>query len=165
MTAGAKQAVFNACQALFDEGDEVALFSPYWVSFPEIVRLAGARAARSSRRASKAGGTRTAGALARAATPATRGVILNSPNNPTGAVTPAGEIERILGWCADRGAWLVFDETYDRFLYDGRAARVGRGLPGAPRPGHRDRRGVEDLRDDGLAARLGDRAARTSSPR
>ena len=43
VTAGAKQAVFNVCQALFDEGDDVALFSPYWVSFPEMVRLTGAR--------------------------------------------------------------------------------------------------------------------------
>ena len=45
VTAGAKQAVFNVCQALFDEGDDVALFSPYWVSFPEMVRLTGARPA------------------------------------------------------------------------------------------------------------------------
>jgi aspartate aminotransferase len=118
VTAGAKQAVFNACQALFDEGEEVALFEPYWVSFPEIVRLAGA-APRSVATDLESRWHPDAERLARAATPATRGVILNSPNNPTGAVTSGEETERILGWCRDRGAWLIFDETYDRFLYDG----------------------------------------------
>ena len=52
VTAGAKQAVYNACQVLFDPGDEVAVFSPYWVSFPEMVRLAGARRRLSARRGS-----------------------------------------------------------------------------------------------------------------
>ena len=60
------------------------------------------------------------GARARARRAATRGVILNSPNNPTGAVVDAEELARILDWCAARDAWLIFDETYDRFLYDGR---------------------------------------------
>jgi len=133
VTAGAKQAVFNACQALFDEGEEVALFAPYWVSFPEIVRLAGAEP-RVVETDLEGRWHPDAGRLACAATPATRGIILNSPNNPTGAVTPAEEIERILGWCKDRGAWLVFDETYDRFLYGG-----ARHVSAAAFPEHRDR--------------------------
>jgi len=133
VTAGAKQAVFNACQALFDEGEEVTLFAPYWVSFPEIVRLAGAEP-RAVETDLEGGWHPDAGRLARAAAPATRGVILNSPNNPTGAVTPAEEIERILGWCKDRGAWLLFDETYDRFLYGG-----ARHVSAAAFPEHRDR--------------------------
>jgi aspartate aminotransferase len=62
----------------------------------------------------------SAARLAKTATPATRGVIVNSPNNPTGAVIEAGELERILDWCASRHAYLIFDETYDRFLYGGR---------------------------------------------
>jgi aspartate aminotransferase len=117
VTAGAKQAIFNACQVLFDAGDEVALFRPYWVSFPEIVRLSGASPVCAETRAAS-GWRPTAAALDGAGT-RVRGVILNSPNNPTGAVVEPAELEKILRWCADRDAWLLFDETYDRFLYDG----------------------------------------------
>jgi len=119
VTAGAKQAVFNVCQAVFDEGDPVALFSPYWVSFPEMVRLTGAVPAFVPTEIGK-GWPPTAAALERHAPREARGVILNSPNNPTGAVTTAEELYRIVDWCAKRAAWLVYDETYDRFLYDGR---------------------------------------------
>jgi aspartate aminotransferase len=119
VTAGAKQAVFNVCQALFEDGDEVALFSPYWVSFPEMVRLTGARPVFVP--TSLASGWHpSAAALERHATANVRGVILNSPNNPTGAVVDPDELSRILDWCVARDAWLVYDETYDRFLYDGR---------------------------------------------
>ena len=118
VTAGAKQAVFNACQALFEEGDEVLVFSPYWVSFPEIVRLSGATPVLVPTQLEK-GWAPTAAALDRLAGPATRGVIVNSPNNPTGAVVERAELEKILAWCRDRGVFLIFDETYDHFLYDG----------------------------------------------
>jgi aspartate aminotransferase len=118
VTAGAKQAVFNVCQALFEEGDEVALFSPYWVSFPEMVRLTGARP-RVVATALETGWHPTADALARSAGDV-QGVILNSPNNPTGAVVDPDELTRIIEWCDSHGIWLIYDETYDRFLYDGR---------------------------------------------
>jgi aspartate aminotransferase len=118
VTAGAKQAVFNVCQALFQEGDEVAVFSPYWVSFPEMVRLCGATPLFVPT-SLESGWQMTARGLDTAATPETRGVIVNSPNNPTGAVVPAEELEKILQWCAARGAILVFDETYDHFVYGG----------------------------------------------
>lgn len=120
VTAGAKQAVFNVCQALFDEGDDVALFSPYWVSFPEMVRLTGARPVFLPT-ALESGWHATAAALDSRAAGSVRGLILNSPNNPTGAVVDPAELLRIAEWCAARGAWLIYDETYDRFLYDGRA--------------------------------------------
>ena len=119
VTAGAKQAVFNTCQALFEEGDQVAIFSPYWVSFPDIVRLAGAAPLFAPTDLSS-GWKPSLEALTRVAGPRTRGVILNSPNNPTGAVAETQEIERILDWCRAHQAFLIFDETYDRFLYDGR---------------------------------------------
>ncbi len=119
VTAGAKQAVFNVCQALFDEGDEVVLFAPYWVSFPEMIRLSGARPVFAPTRL-ESGWHATAAALEQAASPRVRGVVLNSPNNPTGAVIAPGELSRIVEWCSARKAWLVYDETYDRFLYEGR---------------------------------------------
>jgi aspartate aminotransferase len=128
VTAGAKQAVFNACQALFQEGDEVALFAPYWVSFPDIVRLSGATPLPVPTLL-EAGWHVSAESLARAVTPATRGVIVNSPNNPTGAVTPREEIGRLLDFCGERGIWMIFDETYDRFLYDGRAHSSAAAFP------------------------------------
>jgi aspartate aminotransferase len=119
VTAGAKQAVFNVCQALFEEDDEVALFAPYWVSFPEMVRLTGARPLVVPT-ALESGWHATADGLARAAGDRVQGVILNSPNNPTGAVVDPEELTRIIDWCDSRGVWLIYDETYDRFLYDGR---------------------------------------------
>ena len=130
VTAGAKQAVFNVCQALFEEGADVALFSPYWVSFPEMVRLTGATPLFVPTTLAQ-GWRPTADALARHASAAVRGVILNSPNNPTGAVVSPEELDRILDWCEARDAWLIYDETYDRFVYDGRphasaAARLAR---------------------------------------
>jgi aspartate aminotransferase len=119
VTAGAKQAVYNVCQALFEEGDEVALFSPYWVSFPEIVRLTGA-APQFVPTSLEAGWQPSAAALSRHATERVRGVILNSPNNPTGAVVSPEELARIVDWCDSREVWLIYDETYDRFVYDGK---------------------------------------------
>jgi aspartate aminotransferase len=119
VTAGAKQAVFNVCHALFGEGDEVAMFAPYWVSFPEIVRLCGA-APLFVPTDIRSGWKPTAAALERAASGRTRGVILNSPCNPSGAIVDPEELARILDWCAARDAVLIFDETYDHFLYDGK---------------------------------------------
>lgn len=134
VTAGAKQAVFNASQALFGAGDEVAVFSPYWVSFPEIVRLSDARPVFVPTRLQD-GWRPTAEALERHVPGPIRGVVLNSPNNPTGAVVDADELEKILVFCAERGAVLIFDETYDRFVYEG-----GRHVSAAAFWGdHRDR--------------------------
>lgn len=130
VTAGAKQAVFNACQALFGAGDEVAVFSPYWVSFPEMIRLSDAAPVFIPTRLEERWKP-TAEALERHATPGVRGVILNSPNNPTGAVVEREELEKILDWCAAHGAVLIFDETYDRFVYDG--------LPHVSAASYRDR--------------------------
>jgi aspartate aminotransferase len=129
VTAGAKQAVFNVCQALFEEGDAVALFSPYWVSFPEMVRLTGAEPVFAESRIED-GWRMDPAALDRldAGGRAVRGVILNSPNNPTGAVVSADDLARIARWCAERDAWLIYDETYDRFVYDGRAHASGAAL-------------------------------------
>ncbi len=89
VTAGAKQAVFNVCQALFEEGDEVALFAPYWVSFPEMVRLTGASPVFVPTTLATGGTPRPTRSRAHASE-SVRGVILNSPNNPTGAVVDAG---------------------------------------------------------------------------
>jgi aspartate aminotransferase len=95
VSAGGKQAIFHALLATLDPTDEVLIPSPWWVSYPEIVRFAGAQVVDLPTDA--AGGYRiTAAQLEAAITPATRWLLLNSPGNPTGATYPAGEL-RALG--------------------------------------------------------------------
>jgi aspartate aminotransferase len=119
ISAGGKQTLFNACQVLFEEGDDVAVFRPYWVSFPEMVRLAGARPVWIPTDRAEAWRPRLR-ELASRATPGLRGVILNTPSNPTGAAIEAEELARILEWTRERGIFVLFDECYEHFLYDGR---------------------------------------------
>jgi aspartate aminotransferase len=113
---GAKQALFNACFTLFGPGDDVLVPTPYWTSYPEILTLARARPVfvpGDPERALKVDPT----ALEAAATPQTRGLILNSPVNPTGAVYDRHELDAIMLWAADRGLWVVSDEIYGRLCY------------------------------------------------
>jgi aspartate aminotransferase len=119
VTAGGKQALHTACLALFQEGDDVLIPSPYWVSFPEMVKLAGARPV-FVRTSGETGFKLTAKDVEAAATPATRGIIVNTPNNPTGAVMEPAEIEATIAFAASRGWTVLFDECYDRFVFEGR---------------------------------------------
>jgi aspartate aminotransferase len=119
VTNGGKQALHTAILALFQEGDDVLVPVPYWVSFPEMVKLAGARPVFVP--TSQANGFRlTAADVEAAATPATRGILVNSPTNPSGAVIEPAEIEKIVRLCAARGWMFLFDECYDRFVFEGR---------------------------------------------
>lgn len=94
VSAGGKQAIFHALLATLDPGDEVLVPSPWWVSYPEIVRFAGAEVVELPTDA--AGGFRiTAAQLEAAITPATRWLLLNSPGNPTGATYPAEELQAL----------------------------------------------------------------------
>jgi aspartate/methionine/tyrosine aminotransferase len=113
---GAKQALFNACFALFGPGDDVLLPTPYWTSYPEIISLARARSV------SVQGDARNAlkvdvDSLEAAATDNTRGLILNSPGNPTGAIYGHAELEAIVRWAAQRELWVISDEIYSRLCY------------------------------------------------
>ena len=89
-----------------------------------------------------------------AATPATRGIIVNTPNNPTGAVMDPEEIEAIIRLAASRGWAVLFDECYDRFVFEGRHALGSSTRSGVPRDGARRGDAEQDVRDDGLARRL-----------
>ena len=114
---GGKQELFNVVLCLVEEGDEVIIPSPYWVSFPDQVQFAGGRPV-----FARASGDRlrpTFRDIEAVATERTRGVIINSPCNPTGAVIAEGELRRIIEWCASRDCFLIFDETYEFFVYDG----------------------------------------------
>jgi aspartate aminotransferase len=107
-------------QACVDDGDEVAIFAPYWTSYPEQVKLAGGNPVIVP--AAEADGfVPSAGALEKALTPRSRAVIVNSPSNPTGAVIPRAEWEGIAELAAARGLLLVCDEVYEDFVYGGGA--------------------------------------------
>lgn len=114
---GAKSVLFSAMMTLVNPGDDVLIVAPYWVSFPEQVRLAGGNPVYAYARGED-GFTIRAAAIEAALTPATRVVILNSPNNPTGGILPREEADRIAALCVERDLWLVSDETYEAFFYD-----------------------------------------------
>ena len=121
VTAGAKQALYNACVALFGPGDEVLVPAPYWVSFPAMVRLA--RATPVVVETTRESGYKVApDDLRRALTPRTRGLILNSPSNPTGAVYDEAELAALGELCAERGLWVLADEIYEKLCYERPAA-------------------------------------------
>ncbi|MCA1691691.1 MAG: pyridoxal phosphate-dependent aminotransferase [Actinobacteria bacterium] len=116
VTNGAKQAVYNACAALLDPGDEVLLPAPYWVTYPEAIRLAGGRPV--SVWTDEVTGFRASiAALEEASTEHTKALLFVSPSNPTGAVYPAEEVEAIGRWAADRGIWVITDEIYEHLVY------------------------------------------------
>lgn len=116
VTCGAKEALFLALQALCDEGDEVIIPAPYWVSYIEQARLAGATPVIVPTEES-AGFKMTGAQLAQHITPRTRVVMLNSPCNPTGAVYNAEELQSLADALRDSDAIVISDEIYDRICY------------------------------------------------
>ncbi|HEY7670699.1 MAG TPA: pyridoxal phosphate-dependent aminotransferase [Gammaproteobacteria bacterium] len=117
VTSGAKQACFNACQALLDLGDEVVVPAPYWVSYPEMVRLADAEPV-IVHTAAEHDFTMTAEQLAGAITPATRLVILNSPCNPTGSVYTRTQWQTLGAVLREHPRVIVLsDEIYEHIYW------------------------------------------------
>ena len=116
VSTGAKQALFNACFVLFGPGDDVLVPSPYWTSYPEILHLARARPVLVSGSAANALKVDVP-LLEAAVSPATRGIILNSPSNPTGAVYTRDELDAIVRWAYARGLWIISDEIYSRLCF------------------------------------------------
>lgn len=114
---GGKQELFNLMLAMVDEGDEVIIPAPYWVSFPDQVLIAGGTPVFA--RTEPPQFRPTLASIEAVASDRTRGVIVNSPNNPTGAVVLESELGKIIEWCSSRDIFLVFDETYELFVYDG----------------------------------------------
>ncbi len=117
-TVGGKHAIFEAVVSLINSGDEVILPVPYWVSFLDIVNYAGGKVVLLETRDSENFAIR-AEAVERLVTPKTRLLIVNSPSNPSGAVVPPEEMEKLLALAERRGFTLMSDECYCHFLYDG----------------------------------------------
>jgi aspartate aminotransferase len=123
---GAKQALFNACFALFGPGDDVLVPVPYWTSYPEILKLARANPV-FVETTEERGFKLTVADLEHAAgkTGKLRGIILNSPSNPTGVVYSLEELDALVRWAYDRGLWIISDEIYGRLCFESeRAASV-----------------------------------------
>jgi aspartate aminotransferase len=116
ITNGGKHAVYNACAALLDPGDEVLLPAPYWTTYPEPVRLCGAVPVVLPTDEST-GFRVTVDQLDAAATDRTKALVFVSPSNPTGAVYPREEVEAIGRWAAERGIWVLTDEIYEHLTY------------------------------------------------
>jgi aspartate aminotransferase len=122
-TAGAKQALYNACQALLDEGDEAVIPNPYWVSYPDMVKLAGATVRELVTTAAD-GWIPRPEALEKVLTPKTRVVMLGSPSNPTGAVWSEAALRGIAKVLSRRPDIIILsDDIYGRLVYGGARAR------------------------------------------
>lgn len=117
VTAGAKQALFNACFVLFGEGEDVLLPGPYWTSYPELIRLARATPTVVLAQPEQQFKV-TVADLDAATTSRTRGIILNSPSNPTGVIYSLPELDAIVRWAAERNLWIISDEVYGRLAFD-----------------------------------------------
>ena len=125
---GSKQAVFNACLCLFGAMDKVLLPTPAWTSYPQIVHLA--RATPVEVHGDPEWSLKVSVAeLERHADDATKGLILNSPVNPTGAVYTLAELKAIAEWAARKGVWIIADEIYRRIHYGAGSAPSFLDLP------------------------------------
>jgi aspartate aminotransferase len=118
VSGGAKHAVFNALLALVDEGDEVLIPSPAWVTYPELVRFLGGVPVPLPT-AFESGFKVTAAQVEAAVTPRTKLLILNSPGNPTGAMYGEEELRAIARVIAERDIYCLSDEIYEHIVYDG----------------------------------------------
>jgi aspartate aminotransferase len=113
---GGKQAIYNAFATLLDPGDEVLVPSPYWVTYPEAIALAGGLPVVVP--TDESSGFRAGVERLEAATTArTKVLLFVSPSNPTGAVYPREEVEAVGRWAAERGLWVLTDEIYEHLVY------------------------------------------------
>ena len=118
ISSGAKSSLYHAICAIIDDGDEVILPSPFWLTYPELVKLAGGKCV--FVKAEKEHGYKmTAEQLKNAITNKTKCLILNSPNNPTGAVYTEQEIKEIAKVAEENGLYVISDEIYEKLVYSG----------------------------------------------
>jgi aspartate aminotransferase len=118
VSCGGKHALYNLFQVLFDQGQEVVVPAPYWVSYPPMLMLAEATPVIIPTREEN-GFKLTAAELKERLTPKTRGIILNSPSNPTGMVYSQAELEALAEVILAHDLLVISDDIYDRILFDG----------------------------------------------
>lgn len=115
---GAKQALLNAFVAILNPGDEVLLPTPCWVSYPEMIRMAGGVPIMVKTKEEE-GFLPSLKLLEKLTTPRTKAIVINSPNNPTGCVYPPELLEKIAEFAIEKEIYVVSDEIYERLIYDG----------------------------------------------
>src|SRR5438105_14572846 len=118
VTDGGKHAVYNTLLTLLDDGDEALLPAPFWTTYPEPIRLAGATPVVLPT-TEETGFKVTVEQLEAARTPRTKLLVFVSPSNPSGAVYPRDTIEAIGRWAVDHGIWVVTDEIYEHLTFGG----------------------------------------------
>jgi aspartate aminotransferase len=129
VTNGGKQSVYQAFATVVDAGDEVLVPSPYWTTYPEVIKLAGGVMVEVFAGADQ-GYKVTVEQLEAAATDRTKVLLMVSPSNPTGAVYTPEEVLAIGEWAEARGLWVITDEIYQNLSYDGmRAASITELVP------------------------------------
>ncbi|MDD4956072.1 MAG: pyridoxal phosphate-dependent aminotransferase [Candidatus Omnitrophica bacterium] len=119
VSCGAKHSIYNVLQVICNPGDEVLIISPYWLSYPEMVVLAGAVPKIISPE-DKTTFKVSPEDIRRSVGPRTKVIILNSPSNPAGVVYEENEIRAIAGVCLEAGLTVVSDEIYEKIIFDGR---------------------------------------------
>ena len=117
ISCGGKHSLYNACQALFQSGDEVIIFSPYWVSFPDFVSVTGAKPIFVNTDPARQFEP-VMDDLKTKITSRTKGIIINSPSNPTGGVWSDGAVLKVLEIAETAGVWVFSDECYEQLTYD-----------------------------------------------
>ncbi|MCX5824795.1 MAG: aminotransferase class I/II-fold pyridoxal phosphate-dependent enzyme, partial [Deltaproteobacteria bacterium] len=117
ISCGAKHSLFNVAQVLFEEGDEVLIPSPYWVSYPDIVYLTGAKPVVIKTRIDD-GFKLQPVQLEAAITPRTRAIIISYPSNPAGVSYSRKELEALAEVILRRGIMIISDDIYEKIIYD-----------------------------------------------
>lgn len=123
VTCGGKHALFEAFTAIIEPGDEVILLSPFWMTYEDQVHLCGGVPVKVSCEA-ESGFLPDPERIAKAISPRTRAIVINSPNNPTGAVYPESVLTEIADLALKHGLWVVTDEIYEQLVYDGKHRSV-----------------------------------------
>ncbi len=118
VSCGGKHSFYNLAQAIFDQGDEVIVPAPFWVSYPPMVALANAKPV-IVQTTEKNDFKITSEELKRAITPKTKALIINSPSNPTGSAYSRKELERIAEIVLSKNFFVISDEIYEKIVYDG----------------------------------------------
>ena len=129
VSCGAKHSLYNVFNAVLDPGDEVVILAPYWLSYPEMVALTGAKpvivhADEQSRFVPDPDEVKSA------ITPATKAIVVNSPSNPTGVLYPTEIMHKLAELAEANDLLVVSDEIYDKLLYDGKTFTPFASLPG-----------------------------------
>lgn len=117
VSCGGKHALYNACQVLFEHGDEVIIFSPYWVSFPDFVSVTGAKPIFVDTIPEKQYEPNFNDLISKINNK-TKGIIINSPSNPTGGVWSDAAIKKTLDIASQNDLWTFSDECYEQLVYD-----------------------------------------------